>query len=571
MKVRYSKHFASTNTGEGNPWRPGVAARLPWLSLGALLVSILGGGASVGILVASNGQPISKWKYQPTVYLSIAYTITNIALQFAFTEGVTTAWWRKALKPDTQLGDLHRSWAFGNSVWGAITSFRRFNVIALACILIAMVPINGPLLQRASTVVVASVVSNARLNLSVATHLDIPTGYLSGRGYAVSMISENFRPIVQDYYGRTEIAMKNTGCSSSGKCTAGMRGAGFAVNCSSYDVPFSVLPAGGSDPGSDPAIVNGTYAFMSSFGWSASAPNNMSLNIQFKDTPDCSGRLTVRNCSLSSAIVQYPVIIDGNKSTISLDPSSTIFDDVFESHTNVDPNLYGPRQGPTVLGGLWFALNNRFASTSHMRFIGAVGYEVLSTGSTASQFAVVADMLKANDAFNSGMCHLHFQDPTQQLLQEARQFMFRTAVAAANSSDIQQVMSREIATRPVYQSHWQFLGIALLVTALAIIAVTLTFHGFWHLGRRVTMSPIELAKAFDSPLLNCEDSNAVVGTLVERIGERTVRYGIVSDEVAQGGGAHMNGEGYSHVNNAFQLKIADVGCVSPPQKGSIFW
>jgi len=105
MKARYSKYFASSYTGGGNPWSPGVAARLPLLSLGALLISILGGAASVGILVASNGQPISKWKYQPTVYLSIASTITNIALQFAFTEGVTTGWWRKALKPDTQCGE----------------------------------------------------------------------------------------------------------------------------------------------------------------------------------------------------------------------------------------------------------------------------------------------------------------------------------------------------------------------------------------------------------------------------------------------------------------------------------
>jgi hypothetical protein len=538
------------------------------LSLGALLISILGVAASVGILVASDGQPISKWKYQPTVYLSIASTITNIALHFAFTEGVTTAWWRKALKPNTQLGDLHRSWNFGNSIWGAVTGFRRFNLIALACILVAIAPINGPLLQRASTVVVANMVSDAPLNLSVATFLNTTTGYLSGRGYAVSILSEKFIPIVQDYYNGVKIPMTNTGCSTSGKCTAKMRGAGFAVNCSSYTVPFNVTP-GDVDPGSDPAIINGTYAFMSFFGWKTFSPN-MSLNVQYKDTPGCSGYLTVRNCSLHSAVVQYPVIIDGNKSTISLDPSSTIFDDDFESYTDADSQAY-PSQGPTVLGGFWFALNNRFYSTSHLRFIGAVGYELLSTGPTASQYAVVADMLTSTYPYNGGMCHIHFQDPTQGLLQEARQFMFRIAVATANSSDVQLVMSTEVATHPIYQSHWQFLGIAILFTALAILTVTLTFYGFWHLGRQMTMSPIELAKAFDSPLLSCEDSNAVVGTIVKKIGERGVRYGVVSNGLVQGEEAFVNGEGHSHVNDALQLKIADADRVDPPRKGLIFW
>ena len=85
------------------------------------------------------------------------------------------------------------------------------------------------------------------------------------------------------------------------------------------------------------------------------------------------------------------------------------------------------------------------------------------------------------------------------------------------------------------------------------------------------MSPIELAKAFDSPLLSCEDSNAVVGTIVKRIGERGVRYGVVSNGVVQGEETFVNGEGQSYVNDALQLKIADADRVDPPQKGLIFW
>jgi hypothetical protein len=46
-----------------------------------------------------------------------------------------------------------------------------------------------------------------------------------------------------------------------------------------------------------------------------------------------------------------------------------------------------------------------------MRWLGAIGYELLSAGSTASQHADVEDVLNISDPFNSGMCHLRFRDP----------------------------------------------------------------------------------------------------------------------------------------------------------------
>lgn len=45
--------------------------------------------AAIGILVASDGMLIQNWKYPPTVYLSVAYTISNILVAAAFSEAVT--------------------------------------------------------------------------------------------------------------------------------------------------------------------------------------------------------------------------------------------------------------------------------------------------------------------------------------------------------------------------------------------------------------------------------------------------------------------------------------------------
>jgi hypothetical protein len=55
-----------------------------------------------------------------------------------------------------------------------------------------------------------------------------------------------------------------------------------------------------------------------------------------------------------------------------------------------------------------------------------------------------------------------------------------------------------------------------------------TFFGWWRLGRTVTLSPIEVAKAFDAPQLAGVDSNAETSTLLKVIGDRPVKYGAVS-------------------------------------------
>lgn len=151
--------------------------------------------------------------------------------------------------------------------------------------------------------------------------------------------------------------------------------------------------------------------------------------------------------------------------------------------------------------------------------------------------------------------------------------MFQTAVSSQNNSDIQHVSSSESATHPVYQSHYEFLAIALALTILAILFVTATFRGYWHLGRTMTMSPIELAKAFNAPLLSNEDSNAEVEGLVSKVGDKAVRYGVVTSGFERGDAT----KNYSRVTASgfdtdtsrqnMRLEIADEGVVGVPERG----
>jgi hypothetical protein len=82
-------------------WSTGFWRRFPWTGMFSLIAAILASAFMVQIIAISDGRPINDWYYQPTVYLSMTYTIANLALQFALTQALTMAWWIKALKGDT--------------------------------------------------------------------------------------------------------------------------------------------------------------------------------------------------------------------------------------------------------------------------------------------------------------------------------------------------------------------------------------------------------------------------------------------------------------------------------------
>ena len=279
--------------------------------------------------------------------------------------------------------------------------------------------------------------------------------------------------------------------------------------------------------------VAGLDVFSTLFDWNAGMGGNISLNTQYKAStyPNtsvgvCSGSLVVHNCSLRTATVQYPIIIDGNKSTVTLDPSTSIMDD---SIININEYQYVDIPGPTYIGGIAFALNNRFKGTSHLRWVGAVGYELLSTGATGPQFAIIGDMESYGNIEDG--CVIRFADPTQDLLSQARELMFRTALAFGNSSTVQVVAGTAARTTNVYRSHYGFLAGAVALTLVSILVVLATFNGYWRLGRSVSMSPIEIVKAFNASLLAAEDSNAEAKELVKSAGAQAVRYRLVPNVV----------------------------------------
>ena len=237
--------------------------------------------------------------------------------------------------------------------------------------------------------------------------------------------------------------MHNTGCQ--GSCRASAKGVGLSLNCSSDTIPFDLIEgqsstSGPYNAGNDPAIVNGTYIYQSTFDWFGDAADWQRVNVTYKATAPCNGTLLTQQCIITPVLVLYSIVIDGNVSTISLDPQTSIHDDIFQQsydEWSLDPvsNI----QGPCTLGGYWLALYNKFDSSTHMNFGGAVGYELQSTGNAATQYAITdgADATRDSSYEIATSCSLTFRDPMPDLLAGARNLMFRAAVAAFNNSTME--------------------------------------------------------------------------------------------------------------------------------------
>jgi hypothetical protein len=120
-----------------------------------------------------------------------------------------------------------------------------------------------------------------------------------------------------------------------------------------------------------------------------------------------------------------------------------------------------------------------------------------------------------------------WKDPSSDIMNGIREIAFRTALSASNSSTVQTASATEAFLRAIHASHFGYLGGALVAMILSPILVVPLFIGWWRVDRTVTLSPIEIAKAFRAPLLDGHGCNSNVGSLLKELGTREVKYGVL--------------------------------------------
>ena len=497
-------------------WIPGIRRRLPWIALLAAVGVVIAIVSTLVVLVNSHGKPIDSWPdhrrpIQPTVLVAVFTAIANTLLRYLLAEGVQLSWWTKALDGAT-VGDLHRYWSFGSSAFAAALAGRHFNWISLASLITTLVVVDGPLLQRSSTVAVQSYAAPVNISAQHPT-APLPLGFTgisaqNGRAY---VFSPPFLGVVQQYYKNSEIPMSYSGCN--GTCIATLPGAGFDYQCTTTEHPLTVHYNNISTMMWSNTTYNAAYG-SGVLGFATGFPSGSS-NTTFESDPDagyvCKRSQTVVNCTLRYAKVNYPVTLMNG--TARLDRFTLGSNETLELYPDFN-EFYGIENEPSTMGGMATAAKSLFTSSAN--YSNPLGTVV--DGMLASLY-----MTKPNSHEQS--CDIEYSDPTPDVLNAVREIMFRTAIAASNSSTVKTVVAHQKGNRTIYVSDYQWFGGALALMLLNVLVTIPLFVGWWHHGRMVSLSPIEISKAFEAPLLEGSSTNSNIDALLDQVGTRGVQYG----------------------------------------------
>jgi hypothetical protein len=525
-------------------WKTGFWLRFPWAGMLSLLSTIIAIAFMLYIVRTSDGQPIDHWYHQPTVYLSITYTIANIALQFALAQAVTMTWWIKALKGEAKIRELHNIWAFGTGFTNILTSGRSFNFVALAGLAVTLVPVNGPLLQRSTVVKEQTVIAPQNLTIPVA--LEFPGGYtgdIAGRMYKPTSISAGFGEILKRHGVSQSINITNSGCE--GICKGKLQGAGYEIRCTNESMPFTVDLQAYWDK--NETLTYEMRPFESNFTFSQTGEYILNFTATFKVESACASNWTVSQCTLRPATMEYPIILSND--TITLDPEGSWKTDRVMALRPPPPEDAGIVRGPITHGGMYLALISLWSDIMVASYDGVTGWRGAISSTVISRYVNnIGNMTSYGD---EGGCQLSFFDPTYDAMADVRELSFRSAlyIASANvgiqtprsrlqnltraqweETYSQTIGGQQTSRRVIYQSQYGFLAAAVAITMLATFCVLILSLGWWHLGREVSLSPIEIAKAFAAPTLQGANSNAKASKILKEMGNERVSYGTAWDD-----------------------------------------
>ncbi|KAF5260234.1 hypothetical protein FOXYS1_9137 [Fusarium oxysporum] len=494
--------FAEQYARLSQPWLPGFWIRFPYRGLGMWLLALLGTIAAVMILVYSDGVPVDHWdeRIQPTVWLALTSALSGAFLACAFTEGAAISYWRAAGKPVTS------------------------KTLGLASILMTLSVLRGPLMQRASSTTNHYQAQQGIMNFHIAREL--PENYaciMTGRTHSTSLLTKNFSDVAQNYSRRSDMAVFDTSCTN---CTTAVEGFGFDVNCTETTREFNLTI--GTDRASMLRAMDGAYFFQVNVteysDWGVNDLANGSFlryTTLYKDTDKCSGKAKIQTCDLHAGIAKFPVRMDGK--TVEL--QGTWKDDKFIERKYMLPADMVMSGSGNILGGFSMIAKSLYESEASMRFTGATGYDVSSTGLPATQYLTMNGTTPG--------CGDRWDNPMEDIIELTRDIGFRASLQYAkyNTTDKQKVEYDSGTTTLVYVTNYEKMWIAIAVSLIGIFAVLPTFWGWWELGRDVSLNPLEIANAFgtvgqESHIMRNVDPNQNVGGIVNAVNDiGPVRYG----------------------------------------------
>lgn len=504
------------NRNEDEQLKPSFFSGVPWLGTAGILIAIASAVGSIAALYSANDKAVDSWpsqhaSIQLTVMLAVLIAVGNLGLRIAHKEGTTLTWWIMMSKGAT-LADSHRTWEHGSSAWSSALAILHLHIskIGLVSILMAFHFASGPLIQRATDVTTGTSMEPATFQAQLSPYMFLePTAYYMTRASVPTTISTEFMNIILAHNNREPIKLDLKGCD--GVCSGTLVGAGFDFDCAQKKKKYSLGPEFG-DPGTTWIVgsiqINGS---------TTDNPDTVHVETIHKGDAPHIGNFTVTTCVVHSARVKYPFTYTNG--TIQLEgPTSTTGGIVnrTEEMIYLETEMSGMGRWASRLGGFGLALSQIHNSNVELYWTGQMALE--------GQGPMMYSYISSNDS-SLGELSMTWSDPTPSVLGAFNEIAFRTAVAFSNSSFEQTVQGTQTRTFIKYTINTNFLAASLAVTFVSALAIVLLYHGFWLLGRSVTMSPLETAHAFQSPATTGADA-VKADDLAKIFEDKKVRYDV---------------------------------------------
>jgi hypothetical protein len=235
-------------------------------------------------------------------------------------------------------------------------------------------------------------------------------------------------------------------------------------------------------------------AFISSVDLVLAVDEGILLLTGFSQPQNCTGEFTYRSCSLRSAMGEYDVTIDGN--TTSFDTPGVPRIVALANNTVVNTSVAPSETHPSTLAGLASIANDRWQRS----------IQICTVNGKTSALRFGGVYLQFQKSPRNARCS-SFEDPYSTILNSMNRLMiYPDAYAAKSSRDALEgklheglevnttITGRIEGFQSVFHTEFGFFIAAALVEFICIALVLPTYWGRWTLGRRVSFSPLEMAK-----------------------------------------------------------------------------
>jgi hypothetical protein len=418
--------------------------------------------------------------------------------------------------------------------------------------------------------------TNASMTGWVETRWPANSGGVPGIDGAIKTVDAAWAGVINAYNGKIANGKMHDmlgekasffGCPYQQECSGPIDGLGFAFNCSSSyeDIDYGLQHRNQLGVGADSYPL---WDIRFSSLWANDTKPYASINMEMlyvnshsgAENDSCPGTLVRRQCEIRPAVVQYPVTVmtpsqeelrGGNivthikffddKVNYTLGaPLGMQQIDRLEVLEYIDlEEYYGNR---STVGALTYVLNNLYSSSVNLTH--ETDWNIVTRGSQA-QTTFFAD----NDQETFSRCYydIHkpgMDDPAIELIRKINTLSFvaglylkgqpttpvdaRPAAGMAN----QTIETSVTGIVEQYSTNYAYMAGAIVATFVTVFLVLPVYWGFWQLGRKVTLGPLEIANAFNAPVIAPEKTKGHHGDfdeVLQEVGKRRVQYGQLLD------------------------------------------